>query len=151
MAMVIGSLLFAPQLITWLARGQSTEQATKLTGRTVVWSEIVAAPRPPLEQFLGSGLANKSFNGLPVDSNWLASYLEQGWFGVLVQASFVLLLLLSAVTHVRGPRRAVALFLIVYCVVASITETGLGDASPYLLNLTVAASLLAAPLRRSEP
>ena len=28
---------------------------------------------------------------------------------------------------------------------ASITETGLGDASPYLLNLVVAASLLAAP------
>ena len=32
-----------------------------------------------------------------------------------------------------------------YCLVASITETGLGDASPYLLELTVAASLLAAP------
>ena len=35
-----------------------------------------------------------------------------------------------------------------YCLVASITETGLGDASPYLLNLVVAASLLAAPVRR---
>jgi len=29
--------------------------------------------------------------------------------------------------------------------VASITETGLGDASPYLLELVIAASLLAAP------
>lgn len=150
-AMVVGSLLFAPQLITWLARGQSTQQATQLTGRTTVWSAIVAAPRPALEQFFGTGLANKSFNGLPVDSSWLASYLEQGWFGVLVQASFVLLLLLSAVTHVRGPRRALALFLIVYCIVASVTETGLGDASPYLLNLTLAASLLAAPVGRTDP
>jgi hypothetical protein len=39
----------------------------------------------------------------------------------------------------------VALFLVSYCLVASISETGLGDASPYLLSLVVAASLLAAP------
>ena len=57
----------------------------------------------------------------------------------------LLLLLAMVATHVRGPRRAVALFLVVYCVVASITETGLGDASPYLLDLVVAASLLVAP------
>jgi hypothetical protein len=34
-------------------------------------------------------------------------------------------------------------FLVVYCAVASYTEVGLGDASPYLLHLVVAASLLA--------
>ena len=38
-----------------------------------------------------------------------------------------------------------ALFLVTYCLIASITETGLGDASPYLLELIIAASLLAAP------
>ena len=54
----------------------------------------------------------------------------------------MLLLLAMVATHVRGPRRAVALFLIVYCLVSSITETGIGDASPYLLDLVVAASLL---------
>ncbi|MFF3879093.1 O-antigen ligase domain-containing protein, partial [Streptomyces sp. NPDC001978] len=32
-----------------------------------------------------------------------------------------------------------------YCAIASYTEAGLGDASPYLLHLAVAASLLAAP------
>jgi hypothetical protein len=47
-----------------------------------------------------------------------------------------------AVTHVRGVRRAVALFLIVYGIVASVTETGTGDASTYLLDLAVAAALL---------
>jgi hypothetical protein len=30
----------------------------------------------------------------------------------------------------------------VYCLVAAYTEAGLGDASPYLLNLTLAAALL---------
>lgn len=144
---IVGATLFAPQVVGWLARGQSADQATGLTGRTDVWADIAATPRPWLEQMFGSGLSNKSFDGRAVDSNWLATYVDQGWFGVLVEVSFVLLLLLAAATHVRGPRRALALFLIVYCIVASITETGLGDASPYLLDLAVAASLLAAPAR----
>ena len=38
-----------------------------------------------------------------------------------------------------------ALFLIIYCLFASFTETGMGEASPYLLDLTVAASLLVIP------
>lgn len=144
-------LLFAPQIITWLARGQSAEDATQLTGRTKVWSDVFATPRPTLEQFFGSGLSNKSFQGLAVDSNWVATYLDQGWFGMLVEVSFLVLLLLMAITHVRGPRRAIALFLIAYCIVASVTETGLGDASPYLLDLVVAASLLVPPPQRAAP
>jgi hypothetical protein len=64
---------------------------------------------------------------------------------VFVDAALLLVLILIAVTHRRGIRRAVALFLVTFCLVASISETGLGDASPYLLDLIVAASLLAAP------
>jgi hypothetical protein len=139
------AVLFAPEIVKWLARGQSAGDAAQLTGRTKVWSEVVAAPRSPLEAIFGDGLSNKSFDGLAIDSNWVASYVDQGWFGVVVQAAFLLALTAIAVTHVRGPRRAVALFLIVYCAVASVTETGLGDASPYLLDLAVAASLLAPP------
>jgi hypothetical protein len=144
-------LLFASQIVTWLARGQSAEDATQLTGRTKVWSDVFATPRPTLEQFFGSGLSNKSFQGLAVDSNWVATYLDQGWFGMVVEAGVLVLLLLMAITHVRGPRRAIALFLIVYCIVASVTETGLGDASPYLLDLVVAASLLVSPPQRVAP
>lgn len=144
-----GTLLFAPQIITWLARGQSASEASRLTGRTDVWTDVVAAPRPTLERFFGSGLSNKSFDGLAIDSNWIATYVDQGWFGLLIEVSILLVLLLAAATHVRGPRRALALFLIVYAIVASVTETGLGDASPYLLDLAVAASLLAPPARRA--
>lgn len=150
--LVMGAaLLFAPQVITWLARGQSAGEASKLTGRTQVWSDVFAVPRPALEQFFGSGLSNKSFEGLAIDSNWVATYQDQGWFGMLLEASFLVLLLVLAATHVRGPRRALAIFLVVYCLVASVTETGLGDASPYLLELTVAASLLARPARAPSP
>lgn len=147
----VAGLFFAPQVVTWLARGQSASEASRLTGRTEVWSDILAAPRPLWEQLVGSGLSNKSFDGLAVDSNWLASYVDQGWLGVLLEVSFVLVLLVAAATHVQGPRRALALFLVVYCVVASFTETGLGDASPYLLDLAVAAALLAGPAEEPAP
>jgi hypothetical protein len=142
---VTAATLFAPFIVTWLWRGQSFEEASQLTGRTKVWSSISGLQRPPLEEVFGSGLSNKSFNGLPIDSTWLSVYLDQGWFGVVVDAALLIILILLAVTHRRGVRRAVALFLVIYCLVASITETGLADASPYLLELVIAASLLVAP------
>jgi hypothetical protein len=147
---VIVATFFTPFIATWLWRGQSVEEASQLTGRTKVWTEILGQQRPWLEQVFGSGLSNKSFNGLAIDSNWLAVYLDQGWFGVALDALLLLVLILLAVIHCRGVRRAIALFLVCYCLLASITETGLGDASPYLLELVVAASLLAAPVGRER-
>jgi len=54
----------------------------------------------------------------------------------------VLFVFISAWFTPQGPRRALALFLVAYCVVASFTETGLSEASPYLLELTLAATLV---------
>jgi hypothetical protein len=142
---VTTATLFAPLITNWLWRGQTFQEASQLTGRTRVWSAIFGLERPWPQELFGSGLSNKSFNGLPIDSNWVAVYLDQGWFGIFVDAALLLVLIVLAVTHRRGIRRAVALFLVAYCLVASISETGLGDASPYLLNLVVAGSLLAAP------
>jgi hypothetical protein len=147
--LIAATAAFAPQIVSWLSRGQTVEDAAQLTGRTKVWSDVFATPRPTMEAVFGSGLSNKSFDGLAIDSNWVASYLDQGWFGIVLQASMLLLLLAMVATHVRGPRRAVALFLVVYGVVSSITETGIGDASPYILDLVVAASLLAS--RPTQP
>ena len=144
----VAATFFSPLIVGWLSRGQSIEEASQLTGRTKVWTSISGLQRPWLEEVFGSGLSNKSFNGLPIDNNWLAVYLDQGWFGVIIDAALLIILILLAATHQRGIRRAAALFLITYCAVASITETGLGDASPYLLELVLAASLLAAPAGR---
>jgi O-antigen ligase len=140
--------LFASELTNWAMRGQSPQEVGELTGRTKVWTAVLEHPRPRIEQLFGSGLSDQSFNGLPIDSAWVATILDQGWFGLVAHATLVLILLLFAVTHVRGPQRAVALFLILYCVVASFTETGLFTASAYLLDLTIAASLLAPEARR---
>jgi hypothetical protein len=147
---VVAATFFAPLIVGWLWRGQSQEEATQLTGRTKVWSSILGTQRPWLEELFGSGLSNKSFNGQSIDSNWLAVYLDQGWFGVIIDAALLIILILLAATHRRGLRRALALFLVAYCLIASITETGLGDASPYLLELVVAASLLAAPVGEGQ-
>lgn len=148
---IVVATLFSSQLSAWTLRGQTVEEASQLTGRTKVWTAVLRASRPQIEEMVGSGLANQSFNGLAIDSNWVATYLEQGWFGVVVHAMLLLILFLMAATHVRGAQRALALFLVVYSLVASFTETGLFSASSYLLDLTVAASLLAAPAREGRP
>lgn len=150
-AVILGATVFAPEIVRWAARGQSAREASDLTGRANVWSDVFQTPRPRVNELFGSGLSDKSFNGLAVDSSWVATYLDLGWFGVVIGASLLLLLLVMAATHVPGPRRAVALFLILYCLASSITETGLGDASPYLLDLAVAASLLVREPNRGAP
>ncbi|WP_157519791.1 O-antigen ligase family protein [Nocardioides dokdonensis] len=143
------AVVFASPLTVWLLRGQSAEEANRLTGRTNVWSAVAEIDRPWIEDLFGWGLSNQSFDGLPIDSSWVATYVDQGWFGVGMQGAVLLLLLLTALVHVRGPQRAIALFLVAYCTVASITETGLGAPSAYVLDLAVAAALLM-PERREE-
>jgi hypothetical protein len=143
--------VFSPRIVSWLARGQSSADLTQLTGRTKVWEAIAEQERTMVQELFGTGLGNKSFGGLPIDSNWVATKLELGRLGVAIVVALLLVLFFTGVARPAGPRRAIALFIVVYCVSSSFTETGLGDASPYLLELTVAASLLASPPRFTRP
>jgi hypothetical protein len=138
-------------LASWLARGQGSSQLTNLTGRTAVWGPLLAFPRDKFQEIFGLGLSNDSFNGLPIDSNWLASYQAQGLFGVVVCATMLIFLLALAYFHPRGVQRALALFLVTYCLIASFTEVGFTGPSPYLLELTLAASLLVPPAATRSP
>ncbi|MFJ8808754.1 O-antigen ligase domain-containing protein [Streptomyces sp. NPDC102490] len=147
----VAAVVFASALQSWFLRGQSEENFSNLTGRAKVWDALLAAPRTTGEKVFGTGLGDKSFDGLPIDNSWLAVYHEQGLIGVaLVAAVFVAL---GGVALLRPPSlaRACAIFLISYCALASYTEAGLGDASPYLLHLAVAASLLAQPAPAAPP
>jgi len=139
-------IVFSSVLTTWLARGQSTSQLTKLTGRTNVWGAVVNAPRDEFQVIFGYGLSNKAYTGLPIDSNWLAAYFDLGLIGVAICAALLLFVLVSAYFQPPTPQRALALFLATYLLVTSLTETGLSDASVYLLELALAASLLLPPL-----
>ncbi|MYS89967.1 MULTISPECIES: membrane protein [Streptomyces] len=147
----VAAVAFSSALRAWFLRGQSQENFSNLTGRAKVWHALLAAPRTTSEHLFGAGLGDKSFGGLPIDNSWLAVYQEQGMIGVALVAAIIIVL--GGVALLRPPSlsRACAIFLISYCAIASYTEAGLGDASPYLLHLAVAASLLAAPATATPP
>ncbi len=147
---VIGGAAAFPLVSHWLLRGESTTLFTHLSGRTVVWHDLVNAPRTKVQMAFGTGLSNDSFQGLSIDDSWLAIYQNQGLVGDALAGLFLIGLLFTALTRPRGAPRALALFLLTYCIFASYTEVGLGDASTYLLDLTVAASLLMYPATRRK-
>jgi len=138
----IAVMTFSSAVVTWLARGENEQQLVGLSGRTGFWGPILAFPRDRFQEIFGFGLSNESFNGVAIDSNWLASYVDQGLFGVVVCAAILVFLIVTAYFQPRSVQRALALFLITYCLVASFTEIGFTDATTYMLDLTVAASLL---------
>ena len=142
----IGALSFAPLITGWFARGENAQSLSNLTGRTNAWSAVIAQPRTEANALLGYGLSNDGINGIPIDSSWLATYQDQGLVGDVLQGLVLVSLLIVSLISPRGPGRAVALFLVVYCAVESFTQTGLGQPSADFLDLAVAMSLLMAPL-----
>jgi hypothetical protein len=145
----IGVITVAGVVTNWLARGENAQGLATLTGRTNFWALVLNQPRTKFQEIFGFGLTNASVNGLPIDSNWLAAYMEEGLFGVAVCAMILVFLLVIAFFQPPGLRRALALFLTTYCMLAAFTEDSYSDASTYLLHLTVAASLLIAPFTRT--
>jgi hypothetical protein len=145
----VAVIAFSSVLTTWLARGENSQQLSNLTGRTTVWASVLSAPRDWFQVIFGYGLSNKASNGLPIDSNWLAAYQDLGLVGAAICAALLLFVLVAAYFQPRSERRALALFLVTYLLVTSFTETGLSDASVYLLELALAASLLVRSADRS--
>jgi hypothetical protein len=143
----------APLLVHWATRGENAQGLSTLTGRTKAWSAVLEVHRPTTDVILGSGLSNDSVigssnplsNGLSIDNSWLSTYQNQGLVGVVLLGTIFLLLLVTTLSRAQGPTRALALFLIVYCLIAGIDESALGGASPYLLDLAVVASLITSP------
>lgn len=148
----VAGLTSSAAITSWLARGQGTSQLYNLSGRTDFWGPLLAFPRNTFQVIFGFGLSNDSFGGLPIDSNWLDSYQDQGLFGVVVCALILVFLYVAAGFTARGIERALALFLTTYCLIASFTEIGFTGASAYMLDVTVAASLLMPiVLNRDQP
>jgi hypothetical protein len=141
-AVAVAVLTSSAAITSWLARGQNTTQLFGLTGRVDFWGPLLAFPRNKFQEIFGLGLSNDTFGGLPIDSNWFDSYQNQGLFAVVVCALILLFLFVAAGFTPRGVRRAIALFLTTYCLIASFTEVGFTSASPYMLDVAVAASLL---------
>jgi hypothetical protein len=147
----IGAVTAASVVTTWLARGEHTQELASLTGRTNFWAMVLEEPRNRFQEIFGFGLSNATINGLPIDSNWLASYMEQGLFGVIVCAAMLIFLLVTAFLQPISIRRALALFLVVYALIASFTQVGFADVTTYLLEVSLAASLLVSPAPGKQP
>jgi hypothetical protein len=142
LAAVVTAVAFAGPVLTWFRRGQDEDALSNLTGRQKVWDMLLAEPRTPHERLFGVGLTNKSFGGLPIDSTWLTVYYEQGLLGVALVVMIAVVLIFAAAMRPPSAARTCAVFLLVYGLVASYTQTGLGDVSGYLLHFSVAAALL---------
>jgi hypothetical protein len=149
-AVSVGAVTAASVVTTWLARGEQAQELTSLTGRTNFWGMVLEEPRNKFQEIFGFGLSNATINGLPIDSNWLASYMEQGLFGVIDCAAMLVFLLVAAFLQPISIKRAIALFLIVYSLVASFTQDGFADATTYLLEISLAASLLVSPAAEDQ-
>jgi hypothetical protein len=138
----VGVAIAASAIGSWLTRGEGVEGLRTLTGRTNFWAAVLNTPRTPFQEIFGFGISNASVNGLPIDSNWLSAYMEEGIFGVVLCVSVLLVLFAAILLKTSGPTRALALFLVTYVLVASFTEDAFSDVSTYFLHLTVAASLI---------
>ena len=147
----IGAITVSSAVTTWLARGESINQLSSLTGRTTAWSAVASLPRDEFQVIFGFGLSNESVNGVPIDSSWLSTYNDLGIFAVVVCAAILLFLLVAAYFQPSSPQRALGLFLVTYCMVSSFAETGLSGASIFLLELTLGASLLVSPGGKERP
>jgi hypothetical protein len=141
----VAVVIAAGAITSWLARGQGTAGLLTLTGRTNFWAAVLNTPRTPFQEIFGFGISNASVNGLPIDSNWLAAYMQEGILGVVVCALMLLVLFAAILLKASGLARALALFLVTYVLLGSITEDAFSDVSTYLLHLTVAASLIPLP------
>lgn len=142
----LAAMTAAGVVATWWIRGESGQRLASFSGRTDFWTLVLHFPRNKFQEFFGFGVTNGSIHGLPIDSTWLLAYMQEGLFGVAVCAAMLLLLLVIAFFQLPGIRQALALFLVTYCLVASFTQMGFAGATVYLLELTLAASLLAPSL-----
>lgn len=129
-------------LTSYLARGEGSAQLLDLSGRTKFWGPLLAFPRTLFQEIFGLGLTGGTFNGQPIDNNWLNAYNDQGYWAVTICALILVFLYLNASFAPRGPQRALALFLITYCLIASFLEDGFTQPTTYSLDLMLAASLL---------
>lgn len=155
---VLGAALLAglaafPLLLTWLQRGQSTEMLSQLTGRTYVWDFILSRQYSLDELVLGQGLGSKrvtllrgegDVNQMAIDNTWLDAFWQTGIIGLILIILVFVTAWVTCLRATRGPVRALAVFLMAYITVSSVSESGLTDFSTHSIYALVAICAAAA-------
>lgn len=129
---------------SFFVRGDAQSVLT-LSNRTLAWSAAFSAPRTFWDRWFGGGLALKKISVTGqfwetqvVDSSWVSAFVQAGTLGMLLLV-VLMLLTLGAVARCRQPERAFWFAVAVYCLVRSITSSGLVDAGPLFLVFMVVA------------
>ncbi|QNE48063.1 O-antigen ligase family protein [Glaciihabitans sp. INWT7] len=144
-----GLVAFTDTISTVLARGQTVEQISTLSSRTVAWEAVLSTPWDSWAKWIGVGLAAKT---VEVQQRWRdVQVLDSSWVSVIAQAGIigtVLLLIWMVWTTVEAVRTpslsALAVPLMVILIVRSFTENGVIESSTtFMLFLSI--SLLLEP------
>jgi hypothetical protein len=144
-AVFVGAMTLSAVAETWWARGEPTYDLARLTGRTAIWAGVLSVPRDQFQMIFGSGLSSQGYSGLSIDSGWLIAYNDQGLLAVVICMVMLVYLFGAACFRACGVQRALALFIVTYCVLLSFEEAGVSSPSTFLLYLALAASLLVRP------
>lgn len=126
MIVIAGSVAFQNQIMGWLEEGTDARDLSTLNGRTLIWEQALA----PVSDSPWVGHGPLVFDiryrwealGLADDAGHSNSHnqliqtlLERGWFGLIVLAVFVFLLLRAAwklPLNYRGPALAIAMIFV---------------------------------------
>lgn len=135
-----------------LSRGQSLDELTTLSSRTVAWEAVLATPFGSWDKWIGVGLSAKT---VAVQERWRdVQVLDSSWVSIIAQAGIIgtALLIVWVITTFAESlhRRDLAVLttpLLIILLIRSFTENGLIESSPtFLLFLTI--SLILEPATR---
>jgi O-antigen ligase len=144
-----GLVAFTDTIANLLSRGQTIEQLSTLSSRTVAWEAVLSTPWDSWGKWIGVGLAAKT---VQVQQRWRdVQVLDSSWVSVIAQAGIIgtTLLLIwmvwTTVEAVRSPRlSALTVPLMVLLIIRSFTENGVIESSTTFM-LFLAISLLLEP------
>ena len=131
----------------YVDRGGASGNVANLNSRTIAWQAAFSTPKDFWQLMFGRGLSAKTvsvsgtyWDTQVLDSSWVSAYVQGGWVGLTVLGLWAALTLWGAC---RIPRPGLALWvaLCVYCLLWSVTASGLLDS--YVLFILMATTSLA--------
>lgn len=137
---------FTNTISVLLSRGQTIEQISTLSSRTVAWEAVLATPWNSWDKWIGVGLAAKT---VEVHQRWRdVQVLDSSWVSVIAQAGIIgttLLLVWMVWTTKEAVRTpvlsALTVPLMVMLIIRSFTENGVIESSTTFI-LFLAISLI---------
>jgi len=131
----------------YVDRGGASGNVGNLNSRTIAWHAAFSTPKDFWQLLFGRGLSAKTvsvsgtyWDTQVLDSSWVSAYVQGGWVGLTVLGLWAVLTAWGA-CRIARPGRALWVALCVYCLLWSVTASGLLDS--YVLFILMATTSLA--------